>query len=215
MEELAEAGEEEDKSKMAEIKILVQGYARPGEGEQEEVELASSTTTLIKEGKWNIIVDPGMNRKILLEALKKEKLSPSGIDYIVLTHYHLDHSLLTGIFENAIVIDDASIYTFKGEIKDHKGKIPGTNIDIIKTPGHDQFHCSLLVNTNDLGKVAIVGDVFWWADGEKQEIDEKSLMNHEDPYMKNEKDLKNSRKNVLAVADYIIPGHGKMFKVEK
>ncbi|MCX6742515.1 MAG: MBL fold metallo-hydrolase [Candidatus Pacearchaeota archaeon] len=200
---------------MAEIKILIQGYARPGEGEQEGVELASSTTTLIKEGKLNIIVDPGMNRKILLEALKKEKLSPEKINYVVLTHYHLDHSLLTGIFENAVVIDNTTTYTFKGEIKDHEGKIPGTNIDIIKTPGHDQFHCSLLVNSNDLGKVAIVGDVFWWADEEEQKTDEKSLMNHEDPYMKNEKDLKDSRKKILAIADYIIPGHGKMFKVEK
>jgi hypothetical protein len=40
-------------------------------------------------------------------------------------------------------------------------------------------------------------------------------MNLKDPYVKNEKDLKESRKKVLEIADYIIPGHGKMFKVQK
>ena len=40
-------------------------------------------------------------------------------------------------------------------------------------------------------------------------------MNHKDPYMKNEKQLMESRNKILEIADYIIPGHGKMFKVEK
>jgi len=63
--------------------------------------------------------------------------------------------------------------------------------------------------------VAIVSDVFWWSDEEEQKTDKESLMNHEDPYMKNKEELMESRKKVLEIADYIIPGHGKMFKVEK
>ena len=196
---------------MAEVKILIEGYAK----EEKGFELASSTTTLIKENGINIIVDPGMNRKLLLKALKKEKLPPNKINYVILTHYHLDHTLLTGIFENAIVLDNGEFYSFNGKIESHEGKIPGTNIEIIRTPGHDMFHCSVLVRDNKLGNVAIVGDVFWWRNNEKQETEKESLISHEDPYMKNKEELMSSRKKILELADYIIPGHGKMFKVKK
>jgi hypothetical protein len=33
--------------------------------------------------------------------------------------------------------------------------------------------------------------------------------------MSDEKALKESRKKILEIADYIIPGHGKMFKVKR
>jgi len=196
---------------MTEIKILIEGYAKKENG----TEFASSTTTLIQENGLNIIVDPGMNRKLLLEALKKENLFPSDINYVILTHYHLDHSLLAGVFENAKILDDGSIYSWNGKIEEHDGKVPGTDIEIIKTPGHDMFHCSVLVKTKKFGKIAIVADVFWWSDEEEQKTDKESLMKHEDPYVKNKEQLMNSRKKILEVADYIIPGHGKMFKVTK
>ncbi len=196
---------------MNKVKVLIQGYAR----EENNAEFASSTATLIKEGNLNIIVDPGMDRKLLLEALREENLSLDKINYVILTHYHLDHTLLTGIFENAKIMDNTDIFSWDGKIEAHKGKVPGTDINIISTPGHDMFHCSVLVQTKDLGKVAIVGDVFWWTDGQEQRTDKKSLMQHKDPYVKNEKELEESRRKILEIADYIIPGHGKMFKVRK
>jgi len=196
---------------MAEIKVLIKGYAYT-EGDTEH---ASSTTTLIRDGNLKIIVDPGMNRKKLLESLKKERLSPVDIDYVVLTHNHMDHMLLTGIFEKAKVLDDNSVYTFNDEITSHDGKIPGTDIKIISTPGHDLFHATVLVDTKEFGKVAIASDVFWWADDEEQKTDTKSLINHKDPYVKNEEHLMESRKKILRIADCVIPGHGKMFRVEK
>ena len=124
-----------------------------------------------------------MNRKRLLEALKKQGLSTKIINYIILTHMHADHCLLAGLFENAVIIDNDSLYSWDSKIQEHEGKITGTDIKLIETPCHDQFHCSVLVET-----------------------DKESLLNKKDSYMKNEKQLK---------ADYIIPGHGKMFKVEK
>ncbi len=196
---------------MAKVKVLIEGYAR----EEGDYEIASCTTTLIQDKDLNIIVDPGMNRKLLLDSLKKENLSINNIHYVILTHTHIDHCLLAGIFENAEIIDDSSVYSFEGKIRDHEGKVPDTDIEIIKTPGHDQFHCAVVVKTEDLGKVIIAADVFWWADEEEQKTDEESLINHEDVYVKDENQLKESRKKVLKIADYIIPGHGKMFKVEK
>ena len=193
---------------MAEIKILIQGYVKEKGGQ----EFASSTATLIQENKLNIIVDPGMNRKLLLTSLKKQGLAVSDINYVILTHNHLDHSLLAGIFEKAKIFDQVDIFSWDGKIASHNGKIPGTAIKIIKTPGHDMFHCSVLVQTKKFGKVVIAGDVFWWLDEERQKIDKKSLLRHKDLYVKNQKQLLESRKKILKIADYIIPGHGKMFK---
>ena len=196
---------------MSEVKILIQGYAKEINGK----EFASSTTTLIQDNNLNIIIDPGMNRKELSGGLVKKGLKPEDINFVILTHTHLDHSLLAGIFENAKVFDNSDVYSFDGKIDEHKGKIPNTNIEIIKTPGHDQFHCSVLTKTEDLGKVVIAGDVFWWTDDEKKKIDKQSLLEHKDPYVKNKKALRESRKKVLGLADWIIPGHGGMFRVKK
>jgi glyoxylase-like metal-dependent hydrolase (beta-lactamase superfamily II) len=195
---------------MAEVKVLIKGYVR----EEGDIEFVSSTTVLIQEKDINIIVDPGMNRQLLLDSLKKENLTPNDINYVVLTHYHLDHSLLAGIFENAKVLDNSNIHTWDGKIEEHTGKIPGTDIELINTPGHDPFHCTVLVKT-EKGIIAIAADVFWWADEEEQKTDTENLINREDPYVKNKEKLTESRKKVLELADYVIPGHGKMFKVEK
>jgi len=196
---------------MEKVKILIKGYAKEKDGE----EFASSTTTLIRENNLNIIVDPGMNKEALLSGLAKEGLKTGDINFVIVTHTHLDHSLLSGIFENAKILDNNDIYSFDGKISEHEGKVPNTDIEIIKTPGHDQFHCSVLVETENLGKVVIAGDVFWWADEEEQKTDNQSLLEHEDPYVKDKKTLKESREGILNLADYIIPGHGEMFKVEK
>ena len=195
---------------MAEVKVLVQGYAR----EENDVELASCTVTLIQDNNKNIIVDPGMNKELLLKALKKENLTPKDINYVILTHMHADHILLTAMFENAKVIDGGSIYTFEGKIQGHEGKVPDTNIELIETPGHDPNQCSVIINTDE-GKIVIASDLFWWTDDAEQKTDKESLMNLEDPYMKDKSELEKSRKKVLEIADIIIPGHGKMFKVEK
>jgi len=196
---------------MAEVKILIQGYVK----EEGDVEFASPSTVLIQENNLNIIVDPGMNRKLLLESLKKKGLKTEDINYVILTHFHPDHCLLAGIFENAKVMDDDSFNSWDSKIEEHNGKIPNTSIKLIFTPGHDYFHSSVLVDDDKLGKVVISGDIFWWTDGEKQKVSMDDLLNHEDVYVKNKEQLLESRKKVLEIADYIIPGHGKMFKVKK
>lgn len=195
---------------LAQVKVLVEGYAREENGR----EFASSTVVLVKDNGLNIVVDPGLDRKLLLKALKKEKLPARKVDFVLLTHYHLDHALLSGLFKNARIIDGTEIYSWNGEIEKHNAKIPGTGVKIIKTPGHDMFHCAALAETREFGVAAIAGDVFWWPEGEKQKTDRKSLLLHNDPYAKNREQLLESRKKILKAADWVIPGHGKMFKVE-
>jgi glyoxylase-like metal-dependent hydrolase (beta-lactamase superfamily II) len=52
------------------------------------------------------------------------------------------------------------------------------------------------------GLVAIVGDVFW-----------KENFPIEDSYASDKEKLQEGRKKILKIADWVIPGHGKIFKV--
>ncbi|MCK5476386.1 MAG: MBL fold metallo-hydrolase [Candidatus Aenigmarchaeota archaeon] len=192
---------------MAEIKILIEGYAR----QIEDGWQASSTVVLIESKEKKIIADPGFDRKKLLGVLKKENLRTSDIDFVFLSHGHIDHALLAGIFENAKVVDALYVYQ-KDNILEHNGEIPETDVKVIQTPGHKEEHCSLLVKT-EKGTYAVAGDVFWWMENEKQEVD-INKPDGDTEHTDIEK-LIASRKKLLELADYIIPGHGKMFKVEK
>ncbi|MFQ5493061.1 MAG: hypothetical protein ACE5DX_02805 [Candidatus Dojkabacteria bacterium] len=82
---------------------------------------------------------------------------------------------------------------------------------MLPTPGHAHEHTALVVEVN--GKVYVVAeDVFWWWDGEQKSNTVKDLMELEDPFVKDKEALKRSRKKVLEIADFIIPGHGVMFR---
>lgn len=191
---------------MAEIKILIEGYAKQIEGGW----LASSTVVLVRINNMNIIVDPGCNREKLMISLGVEKLKVGDIDFVLLTHNHLDHTLLAGIFPNAKVLTCEEIYKNDNQVA-HGNIIPGIDLAIVQTPGHCNEHCSLVVPTGEETYV-IAGDVFWWTDGEAQKLDiEKADDAH--PEEIDIKKLIDSRKKILKIADWVIPGHGKIFKV--
>jgi len=193
---------------MAEVIVLIEGYAKKTGG----IMLASPATVLVKDSGLNILIDPGANEKKLLAALAKEKVKPKDIDFVFLTHYHPDHILNIRLFPGKDILDGDTIYRGDKEIG-FANKIPGTSILVIPTPGHAHEHASLIVKTKG-GKVCVAGDLFWWADDVKQKIDRASLISLEDPYEKNHEQLIESRKKILAMADWIIPGHGKPFKVK-
>lgn len=193
---------------MNKIKVLISGYA----GQIENGWLASSTVTLVQSNGKNIIIDPGCNRNKLIEGLSKNNLKTADIDFVLLTHGHTDHTLLAGIFENAKVLNSEEIYDNDNQVE-HNNIIQGTDLKIIQTPGHSPEHCSLVVPADE-GIYVVAGDVFWWTDDEKQEIDiEKEDQAH--PEEVNIKKLIKSRKRILEIADYIIPGHGKIIKNTK
>lgn len=194
---------------MSEVKVLVEGYAKRIDNGW----LASSAVTLVKSSNKNIITDPGCNRPRLIEELSKHNLKPGDIDFVLLTHNHTDHALLAGIFENARVLNTEEIYDNDKQVE-HHNKIPGTDLEIIQTPGHADRHCSLIARTGK-GVYVIAGDVFWWLDSQEQKTDKESLLKHKDPLARDRTALTNSRRKILQIADYVIPGHGKMFKVER
>jgi len=75
---------------MPSLKVIVEGYAKEIEHGWE----ANSTTTLIENDGRYVIVDPGMDEEVLRNALAAEGLEADDIDYVFLTHYHLDHILI-------------------------------------------------------------------------------------------------------------------------
>ena len=192
---------------MAEVKVLIEGYAK----QTKEGWAASSTVTLVRSNGMVIIADPGCNRPKLMAALKKEELRTEDVDYVFLTHNHPDHVFLAGIFQNAGAVDELYVYS-SDVITKHNGTIPGTELKIIRTPGHMEEHCSLVVPT-ERGVCVVAGDAFWWLGNEKQEVQIDKP--DDDPEHMNLKKLIESRKKILEIADYVIPGHGKMFRVHK
>jgi len=144
--------------------------------------------------------------------LARKGISTDQIDLVILTHTHLDHCALAGIFEKAIILDNSDQFLQNGEIKRQDENTLDSDVQIIPTPGHDQFHCSIAVKTDDLGVVVVAGDVFWWTADTEPSKDFDALIALSDPYVKDENALIESRKSILQIADYIIPGHGKIFK---
>lgn len=195
---------------MAKIKVLIEGYADArGKGWK-----ASSTTCLVVSGTTKIITDPGCNREKLFAALRAANVKTGDIDYVFLSHCHPDHILLAAVFENAkyVTFDGGLLYDNDMLVQFDK-HVLGDDIEIVETPGHVPEHLSLVVDTNK-GKVAIAGDVIWWGDGEVQVFD-INQNDHSQAVGMDKKALVESRKKLIQMSDYIIPGHGKEFKIDK
>lgn len=188
------------------IDILIEGYADV----TNKGWIASGTTTLITtDSGIKIIADPGTNRKLLLKSLEDRKLIVEDIDFVFITHRHPDHCMLMGIFPNARVVDVEAL-DWQAEATDSPKMLPDTDITILETPGHEYAHGVLVVPTTQ-GTIVVAGDNFWWSTKEKQRVD----INKHDEFAENMPELIKSRTMVLDLADWVIPGHGKIFQNKK
>lgn len=193
---------------MNKVTVLVEGYLKTrGSSGYEEC----SSAVLVESGYKRILCDPGTDYDLLMKGLKKADKDPEKIAYIFITHHHIDHCYLMARFPYARVIDSRFMFDYR-IVSEHNGKMPGEDLEIVLTPGHTKDHCSLAVTTKE-GVYAIAGDVFYWIADEEQKTDRRSLLRKEDYVAENKRLVKKSRKKLLKMADFIIPGHGKMFEV--
>lgn len=184
---------------MAEVKVLVKGYtSADSEGR------ACSTVSLIRDKNIIMVCDPGTvkNQEVIKQALAKENLRIEDVNFVFITHSHIDHYRNIGMFPKAKTLEYFGIWDEDKDGIDWEEQFT-ENIRIIKTPGHNYDGLTLLVKTKQ-GVIAVCGDVFW-----------KENFPDEDPYASDSKKLKESRKFVLKEADFIVPGHGDIFKVRK
>lgn len=174
--------------------------------------LANCTCTLVT-GNKNIIIDTmtPWDKDLILQKLNIHGLAPKDINYVVSTHGHSDHCGNNNLFLEAVHIMGFTIFhknffeNFNFETQGHF-KIDDY-VSVIPTPGHMLAHVSVSVQTVTKETVIIAGDLF---------ENEEDIFNDniwKSAGSENEKLQQESRKKILGIADYIIPGHGKMFKV--
>ena len=181
----------------AEVKILLEGYTKSSSG----TEKTQPTVSLVLDKNVVMVVDPGTmeSQQVLIDRLKEEGLHPHDVNYVCITHSHIDHYKNVGMFPSAKVIEHYGIWD-RNVVTDLPDDFTD-NIKIYKTPGHDYTSITLLVATDD-GNIAICGDVFWRENEPREDVYAQDLVK-----------LEESRKLVLDMADFIIPGHGAMYRV--
>ena len=175
--------------------------------------LLTNCYLLISKGQAAVI-DPGGGLEKILEEIKKEK---AALKYIILTHYHWDHSIFAPKLKEKT---GAEILIHKGERKfiefqpdrflegGEKIKLGDEFLKVIHTPGHSQGSICIL------GKNFIfTGDTIFDAGFGRTDLPGGS-----------EKDLRESLKRlkgILRPKIKVYPGHGPFFiqgttpKVEK
>lgn len=167
------------------------------------------------------------NRKTLLHALKANGLKPSDIDILFITHWHVDH------FGNIKLFKDSTIMTSEHAVDRVKLQVTGVKdgeqiadgVTVMNTPGHTADHASLVFRTDRLrrsvqsagagGRIVGIGEVTVAAAGDALltpsfYMADKTWSGNRD--FSSNADAVASAKKLTDVADYIIPGHGDIFR---
>lgn len=190
----------------AEVKILIEGYTNADSVGETGEEKTQPTISLVRDRDLVMVVDPGIleSQQILVDALKKENLTVEDVNFVCITHSHIDHYRNIGMFPDAKVLEFFGVWEKDG-VEDWQEQF-SSNIQILCTPGHANTDITLFVTTGS-GVVAICGDVFWKEDYPKNPRD--------DAFASDPVKLAQSREMVLKMADWVIPGHGKMYKTKR
>ncbi|KAK6029686.1 metallo-beta-lactamase domain protein [Ostertagia ostertagi] len=198
---------------------LVVGYAQ----EVGACFSASGSVTLVRSANRNILVDCGdpWNGEEILRQLSLFGLEKNDIHVVVITHGHIDHCGNLSMFQNATVYMDSDVastgrYTTLSEvsyvnIENRTQKLEGNSltlapaVELRRCPGHTDHDLIVIVSNTERGRIVISGDIFECANDDTQW---KEVSRYPDLQEK-------SRSEIEELADWIVPGHGPMFKNEK
>jgi glyoxylase-like metal-dependent hydrolase (beta-lactamase superfamily II) len=191
-----------------EVKILIEGCTNADHVAETGEEKTCPTITLVRDNDIIMVVDPGIleDQKILVDALAKERLTINDVNVVCITHSHIDHYRNIGMFPKAKTLEFYGLWD-KNTVEDWHEQF-SSNIQVLRTPGHDRTGITILVTTGPdsgyPGVVAVCGDIFW-----KENYPEDP---RDDKYASDSKQLAESRKSILKMADWIIPGHAGIYK---
>ncbi len=184
-------------------------------------------STILVRGEKNIIIDPNNHHVgfygMLARALEQRELSLDSIDYVVVSHWHHDHSANAGMFCGGELVVGKGELSFGREVygeEDVQAKLKNysavTEVDgayelcagvkVLYTPGHTPGSISVLIDEGDQ-KTAVMGDSImtrseWFSD---------NAFSHW--YTEEQLDgLKKTRAMINAYhPSSIIPGHDRRF----
>ena len=175
-----------------------------------------ATTTLVRTGKMVLVVDPGWPAEVLKHALYyRTGLAPEAVTHVFLTHFDAGHRRGIGLFEKAAwwmydeemnyveaeTAADAPAREVLARLKPVPEKLaPG--LDIFPTFGHTPGHTSLILYTATettilAGDAVLTRDHFEHADLGDVPWDLAKA--------------KESFRDVMEIADVIVPGHDNVF----
>lgn len=199
---------------MPSVHVLRPGYSW---SQDQDVMRANGTATLVRDEDKIILVDTlgPWDSDLLVQLLQEQGVQPPDVNLVVCTHTHPDHVGNMNLFTNSeqhvsgfsVYRDDE--YTFHPFIDGVPLSLT-SNVRVIPTPGHTLSCVSVVVeNVEGMGTVIVAGDLF-----EKEEdlTDDQLWL---EAGSEDEEQQRVNRQKVLEMADYIIPGHGPMFKVQR
>ncbi len=198
-----------------------------------------STVTYIKSD-ISILVDTGFdyendftkrnlkwNHENLKFALKSHNISPDDIDLVFITHWHRDHFGNIGLFNNSefVTLKEIDINTDLkiNAVKD--GEKLADGVSVLHTPGHTKSHASIVVELPDMRYESrfLVGGHFLKIPASRIVIAGDAIVSSSYYYgkkiWKNNSDFYSETKSfesinkITKIADFVIPGHGSMFKI--
>lgn len=168
----------------------------------------TSGSTLIRTKKRNILIDSGafFHRQKLLDGLSESGLTPEDINYVINTHYHLDHTTNNFLFPNAMVgvgqnminQKTGEAYIYNSEKNPH---FPEELEDIL-TPGHSHPHHSYVYREDGITYV-MAGDAI------SETRIRAGIIQGDDKH-----EFYESMMKVFEIADVIIPGHHRVIDGE-
>ncbi|MDR0522982.1 MAG: MBL fold metallo-hydrolase [Candidatus Methanoplasma sp.] len=165
---------------------------------------AYSTSTLVRTGDMNIVVDASAPSMVpaIAKSFKQIGIYPDEVDAVILTHAHADHIGNLSLYPNAEVYvheaeeaDSLKAKRICGDMKMCEG------VRIVRTPGHTMGSVSVFVESDK--RYAIAGD----AVPRRRNFDDMippSICCDRAAALK-------SIKEISRYADVIVPGHDPPF----
>lgn len=168
----------------------------------------TSSVTLIQTDKHNILVDTGTPnfKDKIIENLARENLKLEDINYLILTHGHLDHTFNAHLFPKALIYTQMAFWhwqhsncrIFMGGVAEDE--IPG--VKLIHTPGHTNDSLSVFVIDSEGGRWVVAGDA----------VNIHYVENGSFKQRAGKVGMKSLQTVVDLKPDFIVPGHGDVLR---
>jgi glyoxylase-like metal-dependent hydrolase (beta-lactamase superfamily II) len=223
------------------IDVLMVGYADPVDGksisnhtEGNKYMKANGSCCLVRSGGHIVMFDTmgPWEKNQLISSLHALNIHPDDVNYLVCSHSHPDHVGNLNLFTNAIrhfigtsvyshdtydlnCFEPTGSYNYitsrnsECVVPQYRNFDLDKNLTIQPTPGHTMECISMIVsNCESLGTVGLVGDLF----EREQDVSDEGIWL--EAGSQNADLQRANRSHVYNKVNYILPGHGPLFKTK-